>query len=104
MNIENSKLNIKNRKLKLLSFIATDYVNYEIKKWCLTKSSIFLNKPIIKNGFDTFIHRPFCYIGQCMVGEEKWYLVPSYEDGIVLIRNYETNTATKGWDEKLSLV
>ena len=76
----------------------------KLKKWCLTKSSIFLNKPIIKNGFGTFIHRPFFYIGQCMVGEEKWYLVPSYEDAIVLIRNYETNTATKGWDEKLSLV
>ena len=31
-----------------------------------------------------------------MVGEEKWYLVPSHEDAIILIRNYETNTVTKG--------
>ena len=37
----------------------------------------------------------FCYIGQCMVGEGKWYLVPSYEDTIILTRNYETRV-TKG--------
>ena len=30
-----------------------------------------------------------------MVGEEKWHLVPSYEDATILIRNYETNTVTK---------
>ena len=37
-----------------------------------------------------------------MVGEEKWYLVPSNEDAIILIYNYEANTATKGWDGKSS--
>ena len=37
----------------------------------------------------------FCYIGQCMGGEGKWYLVPSYEDTIILTRNYETRV-TKG--------
>ena len=30
-----------------------------------------------------------------MVGEEKWHMLPSYEDGTILICNYETNTATK---------
>ena len=29
-----------------------------------------------------------------MVGEEKWYIVSSYENAIILIRNYETNTVT----------
>ena len=37
---------------------STDYVNQRIKKRCLTQISIFLNKPIIKNGIDTFIHQP----------------------------------------------
>ena len=30
-----------------------------------------------------------------MVGEEKCYLVSSYEDATILIGNYDTNTVTK---------
>ena len=37
----------------------------------------------------------FCCIGQSMVGDGKWHLVPSYEDATILIRNYEKNTVTK---------
>ena len=37
----------------------------------------------------------FSCIGQFMVGEAKWHLVPSYEDATILIRNYETITVIK---------
>ena len=46
-----------------------------------------------KSNFDFF---EFCYISQCMFGEEKWCLVPSYEYAVILIRTYEANTITKG--------
>ena len=81
----------KNTVWRLLTALVSKFFKNELPYFCCFNRWISIYHEFNFNFFE------FCCIGQSVVGEEKCYLVSSYEDATILIGNYETNTVTKFW-------